>query len=143
VSREQQVQVALAHAAAETDNDLEATLATLDPDPVYELQPVGLELRGMDGARAYYEYFFPNFLPLVESYELRSEWVNDEGLAQEYMIMVRDPESGQVHPHHLIGILVFGRSGLAGERLYASEPLLRMMFGPAYELAVPVGSPAG
>jgi hypothetical protein len=143
VSREQKVQVALAHAAAEAGNDLAATLATLDPEPVYELQPVGLELRGMDGAKAYYEYFFPNFMPLVESYEMRSEWVNDEGLGQEYVIMVRDPASGQVRPHHIIGILVFGQSGLAGERLYASEQLLKLMFGPSLDLAVPVGSPAG
>jgi hypothetical protein len=140
MSRDEKVQVALAHAAAESDGDLERTLATLDPEPVYELQPVGLEVRGMDGARAYYEYFFANFLPLVESYELRSEWLNDEGLGQEYVMMVRDPASGEVRPHPIIGILLFGETGLAGERLYASDALLELMFGPVYGLAVPVGS---
>jgi hypothetical protein len=34
-----------------------------------------------------------------------------------------------------IGILVFGETRLAGERLYASERLLRSMLGPAYEIA--------
>ncbi len=139
--RDRKVKVALAHSAAEAGGDLEATLATLDPNPVYELQPVGLELRGMDGARAYYEYFFPNFMPLVEGYDLRSEWVTDEGLGQEYVIRVRDPKTGRVRPHHMIGILVFGETGLAGERLYASDELLHLLFGPTYDLAVPVGSP--
>jgi hypothetical protein len=95
----------------------------------------------MEGARAYYEYFIPNFLPLVEGYDLRSEWVNDEGLGQEYVIRVRDPKTGEVRPHHLIGILIFGETGLAGERLYASEEMLHLLFGPTYEQAVPVGSP--
>jgi hypothetical protein len=30
---------------------------------------------------------------------------------------------------------VFGETKLAGERLYASERLLRIMLGPAYEIA--------
>jgi hypothetical protein len=142
VSREQKVQVALAHAAAETDGDLKATLATLDPDPVYELQPVGLEIRGMDAARAYYEYFFANFMPLIEGFELRSEWENDEGLGQEYVMQLRDKESGEVHAEPIIGILLFGDTGLAGERLYASDSLFKVMFGPVYDQAVPAGSPS-
>jgi hypothetical protein len=137
------VKVALAHAAAETEGDLEATLATLDPDPVYELQPVGLEVRGMDAARAYYEYFFANFMPLIEGFELRSEWENDEGLGQEYVMRLRDKATGEVKLEPIIGILLFGETGLSGERLYASEDLFKVMFGPIYERAVPVKSSAG
>jgi len=137
------VKVALAHAAAETEGDLEATLATLDPDPVYELQPVGLEVRGMDAARAYYEYFFANFMPLIEGFELRSEWENDEGLGQEYVMRLRDKATGEVKLEPIIGILLFGETGLSGERLYASEDLFKVMFGPIYDRAVPVKSSAG
>lgn len=143
MSREEKVKVALAHAAAETEGDLEATLATLDPDPVYELQPVGLEVRGMDAARAYYEYFFANFMPLIEGFELRSEWENDEGLGQEYVMRLRDKATGEVKLEPIIGILLFGETGLSGERLYASEDLFKVMFGPIYDRAVPVKSSAG
>lgn len=143
MSREQKVKVALAHAAAETEGDLEATLATLDPDPVYELQPVGLEVRGMVAARAYYEYFFANFMPLVEGFELRSEWENDEGLGQEYVMRLRDKATGEVKLEPIIGILLFGETGLSGERLYASEDLFKVMFGPIYDQAVPAGASAG
>jgi len=140
VTRDEQLKVAYAHAAAETDMDLEGTLATLDPDPVYELQPLGVEVRGMAGARAYYEHFFANFMPLIEGFQLRDEWVNDHGLAQEYVMQVRDPATGAVSDEPIIGILVFGTEGLAGERLYGSESLFQRMFGPVLAQAVPVGS---
>ena len=56
--REEMIEVAHAHAAAEgSQGDLETTLATLEPNPVYELQPGGRLLRGMDAVRSYYEFF--------------------------------------------------------------------------------------
>jgi len=131
------VAIARAHAEAEGQNDLATTLATLEPEPVYELQPVGRVMRGMDAARCYYDYFFASFRPLVHGFELRSEWVNDAGLGQEYLITLRTPDGGSER-HHVIGILTFGREALSGERVYASERLLRLMFGPAYELTEPL-----
>ena len=97
----------------------------------------------MAAARAYYEYFFANFMPLVEGFELRSEWENDEGLGQEYVMRLRDKATGEVKLEPIIGILLFGETGLSGERLYASEDLFKVMFGPIYDQAVPVGASAG
>jgi SnoaL-like domain len=136
---DQLVDVALRHAQAEADGDLDATMATLEDDCVYELQPMGLRLVGRDNARAYYDWFFPNFMPRVANYEMRAEWINDQGVAQEYRIWVRG-DDGQVEEHDLIGILCFGNELLSGERLYADERILRMMFGPLYDdaEAVPV-----
>ncbi|MGO9059989.1 MAG: hypothetical protein ACLQU2_21805 [Candidatus Binataceae bacterium] len=130
--REEMIDVAHAHAVAEGSGDLETTLATLEPDPVYELQPAGRLLRGMDAVRSYYENFFTNFQPLVESYDLRSEWVTDEGVGQEYVIHLRLPDGSREH-HGIIGILLFGKTRLAGERLWAGERLLRLMMGPVYD----------
>ena len=130
--REEMIEVAHAHAAAEGSGDLETTLATLEPNPVYELQPGGRLLRGMDAVRSYYENFFANFQPLVESYDLRSEWITDEGAGQEYVIHLRLPDGTREH-HGIIGILLFGKTKLAGERLWAGERLLRLMMGPVYD----------
>jgi hypothetical protein len=135
--REDMIELAHAHAAAEGSGDLETTLKTLEPDPVYELQPEGRALRGMDAVRRYYEYFFNNFQPLVEGYEMRSEWVTSEGVGQEYIIHVRLPD-GRKEDHAIIGILLFGKTGLAGERLWASERLLRLMMGPVYDTLMPI-----
>jgi hypothetical protein len=135
--REELIAVARAHAAAEARDDLAATLATLEADPLYELQPVGRVLRGMAAARRYYEHFFARFRPSVVGFALRSEWVTEEGLGQEYGITLRAPDGG-LERHAVIGILTFGARALSGERVYASERLLRLMFGPAYDAAEPL-----
>jgi hypothetical protein len=134
---EQALAVAHAHAAAEGSGDLATTLATLNDDPVYEFQPVGRVFRGKDTARRYYEYFFANFSPLTESFALRGEWTTPEGLGQEYTVWLRLPD-GTRERHEIIGILLFGPSGLAGERVYASERLLRLMLGPIYDETTPL-----
>jgi hypothetical protein len=139
LSHEELIAVAHAHSAAEADADLEATLATLDDDPIYELQPVGLTFGGKDAVRAYYEYFFESFMPRTVGSSRRGEWIGDDAVAEEYGIDVRMPD-GDVEHHPIIGILVFGQNGLAGERVWASDRLLRVLFGPAYDLAIPIAA---
>jgi hypothetical protein len=135
--REAMVAVAHAHAAAEAAGDLDATMATLDDDPVYELQPMGVAIRGRDQAQRYYEHFFAAVMPMIAGYRLRSEWVTDEGVGQEYELMVAGADAPRRHA--IIGILIFGRNGrLSGERLYASDELLQFFFGPLLDHAVPL-----
>ena len=136
-ARDRLIGLARTHAAAEARGDVAATLATLEPDPVYELFPVGRAFRGMAETRAYYDHFFAEFLPQVAGHRLRSEWVSDEGVGQEYEIELR-AGAGRTERHRVIGILTFGREALSGERVWASEPLLRRMFGPVYDRAEPV-----
>jgi hypothetical protein len=135
--REEFVAIAHRHAAAEANGDLATTLATLDPDPVYEFEPAGLLLRGLPAVKVYYEHFFATFQPMIAGYDMRSEWLNDEGLGQEYWIDLHTPGGG-TQRNAVIGILLFGEQGLSGERIYASDRMLRTMFGPAYALAEPM-----
>lgn len=122
------VEVARAHAHAEAVGDLDGTLATLDPEPVYELLPMGVTLTGGEFVRAYYERFFTECMPQFVGYELRNEWVMDDGLGQEYRVEVATPDGSR--QHDILGILTFGNRGLlSGERLYASDELLRFLFG--------------
>jgi len=123
------VEVARAHARAEATGDLAGTLATLDPEPVYELLPMGLTLGGHEFVRAYYERFFTECMPQFVGYELRNEWVMDDGLGQEYRVEVSTPDGPR--RHDILGILTFGEHGLlSGERLYASDEMLHFLFGP-------------
>jgi hypothetical protein len=131
------IAVAHAHALAEAERDLAATMATLDDDPVYELQPMGRVLRGRESALAYYEHFFAEAQPRIRDYVLRSEWVSDAGVLQEYTLQVDDGDGGTSR-HEIIGILTFGSKGkLSGERIYASDALLTFMFGPVLARATP------
>jgi len=128
-------QVAEAHARAEAEGDRVTTLATLAPDPVYELHPCGLRMRGMEMARRYYDYYFELFMPRVEGFELLAEWAGQDGVAQEYALAIRpgqEPDSvgGRFR---VIGILFGNEDGslLAGERLYGDPVFLRELLGHA------------
>jgi hypothetical protein len=144
-TRETNVATARAHAEAEGAGDMEATMNTLGADPVYELLPIGRLLKGRDNARAYYEHFFDNFARRIAGYTLRSEWVTDEGLGQEYQVFIDEPD-GRGGPDirrrfDIVGILLFGPDGLlAGERIYASDELFAMMVGPLLERTEPVSA---
>ena len=133
-NREALVAVAKRHAQAEAGGDIATTLATLEDAPVYELATLGISFRGKDAARTYYEHFFGTFQPWIASFELVNQWETEEGLGEEYWLDVAPPGAARER-HRIIGILVFGETKLAGERLYASERLLRVMLGPAYEIA--------
>jgi hypothetical protein len=138
-SRDQLVDLARRHAALEGDPDLsagvgpaiDAVLATLDDDPLYELLPAGVTFRGRDAARRYYEHFFSTFRPTVAGGKFVCEYVGPDGLCLEYEIEVR-LESGEVERHRIISVLVFGQDALSGERVYGSEEFLRLLFGPMW-----------
>jgi hypothetical protein len=135
-SRDAQLAGARAHAAAEAAGDLASTLGTLVDNPRFELLPIGVVLEGPDAIRDYYEHFFAHFQQLVAGFSLRGEWVTDEGLGQEYQIQV-DTATGR-RRFDVIGILLFGENGrLAGERIYASDELFRMMVGPVLDRGAP------
>lgn len=134
---EEGIALARAHAEAERNGDLTATLATLEPDPLYELFPIGRAFRGMSATRVYYDHFFAHFRALARGSELHSEWVSPHGVAQEYTLRVHHPDGGDER-HRVVAIFTFGTTALAGERVYASERFLRLLFGPAFDLATPV-----
>jgi hypothetical protein len=126
------IATAHAHAAAEDAGDIDATMATLDDDPVYELLPMGVRMRGREAAFQYYQHFFATCRPMITGYQLRSEWVTDEGVGQEYQVTV-DSGAGPQR-YDIIGILTFGSNGrLSGERIYASDELLKILFGPVLD----------
>jgi hypothetical protein len=131
--RERLIALGHRHAAVEAAGDMEATMATLDDNPRYELLPTGIVFTGRDAARIYYEHFFSTFQPTAVGGELRAEYVSDEGLAQEYVITVRGPD-GVKERFPIVSVLTFGQGLLSGERVYGEDRFLRMLFGPAYLL---------
>jgi len=126
-TKEKMYELGTRHARVEAEGDLEATLATLVDDPVYEFWPLGLTLRGMDGARRYYTHLLGEFVPRTRGYTLLSEWVNETSVAQEYEINVE--VDGRTEAHRVIGILYGDGPLLTGERIFASERCARLMAG--------------
>ena len=133
------LKIAHQHVAAEGARDYAATLATLESEPVYELFPVGLRMRGMDAAERYYRHFFDNVAPCFDpdSMVLHGEWPGETGVAIEYTVRYRFPD-GRQKAFRILGILTYGERALTGERVYADEELLRIMFAPLWDEMEPI-----
>jgi len=119
------------HAQVETARQLDETMATLVAEPVYEFFPAGLCMRGTDRVRRYYEHLMERFLPNVEGAALVEQWCNEDSLNQEYDIEVR--VEGRLERHRVVGVLLVAGDRLAGERIYGSERVLRLMLGDLYD----------
>ena len=124
------------HAAAEARSDLEGTMVTMVAEPRYEFHPAGLEMKGGDPVRRYYTQFFERFLPMTAGYRLLEEWVNASSLAQEYDIDLR--VDGGIETFRVIGILFAEGEVLGGERIHASERMIRHMAGPLFDELKPL-----
>ena len=134
MTRPDLLNIAYQHTVAEENRDYEATLATLEANPVYELFPVGLRMSGMDAARRYYQHFFANVAPRLEreGMAMHGEWPGETGVAVEYTVRYRYPD-GRCKPFRILGILTYGEIALSGERVYADEELLKIMFAPLWD----------
>ena len=124
------------HSEVETAGELENTMATLEPDPVYEFFPVGLRMQGTESVRRYYEHLMTHFLPNVEAATLVDEWCNENSLNQEYDVEVR--VDGKLERHRLVGVLLVAGDRLSGERIYGGERVLRLMLGGLYDELEPL-----
>ena len=111
-------------------------MATLVENPVYDFFPVGLRLEGSEAVRTYYEHLFEHFLPFVESTELVGEWVGEDALVQEYVVLLR--KDGVVERHFILGTLFVEGTLLGGERIWGSKKTLRRLLGPLYDKLSPI-----
>lgn len=125
---EQMYELGSRHARLEAQGDLEATLATLVEEPVYEFWPMGWSMSGRERVRRYYEHLLGHFVPQTRGYRLLDEWVSRTSVAQEYEIQV-EAEGGALESHRVIGVLFADGPLLSGERIYASERCVRQMAG--------------
>jgi hypothetical protein len=127
--------VAVAHRHAETEGngDLEALMATMEGEPVYEFFPIGRSFKGLAKTRRYYEHFFSDFSKRMVGAELICEMIGDSGVIQEYAITITHAGDSAPTTHRIMALLVFGEKGLTGERMYSDEKLFRSMIGPLWD----------
>lgn len=136
-SLETLTQTAQRHVTCEAASDFDGVMATLEEAPVMSLYPCGLELRGRAAVERFYRQLFAQFMPRIVGYELLSECVGAAGVTQEYDITL-SMDDGQPQCFRVMAILTFGRTALTGERLYASETFLKIMFGPTWDELRPI-----
>jgi hypothetical protein len=96
-------------------------------------------MKGHDRARRYYEHYFANVAPRIVGFSLISEWIGKDGVNQEYDVVFRH-DDGSERTHRILGILTFGATKMTGERIYADEELLKIMFAPIWDELEPIYS---
>ena len=133
-----------AHAEAERRFDLEATMRTLAPDPVFEWHPEGRRIRGPEAVRRMYQSFLTSWRELDASGRIsfaapRGEWFSDAARIREEVALLRG-DDGVVRAHFFVVVVHVADDGVLGERTYASPELLRVFLGEHY-LTVPIDIP--
>lgn len=131
----QSIAAAFAHAASEAGTDVEAILATIDsdPDPVFEFYPLGKRFQGMATTRRYYTHFVEGFGKRILGHTLHSESVGPEGVVQEFSVTLQHDGDAGPTAHRVMAIVLFGKKGISGERIFSDEKFLRALLGPVWD----------
>lgn len=133
------VSIGVAHAEIESTQDLEALLATMEGEPVYEFYPLGKRFCGMDKVRRYYTHFMADVQKRMVGFQQVSEAIGNEGLVQEYAVTVLHAGDTEPTTHRIMAILTFGEQGLSGERMYCDDKFFRTLVGPLWDELEPIG----
>lgn len=137
--------LALAHRHAEIEGgqDVDAILATMEGEPVYEFHPVGRRFTGMAATRRFYRHLIDTVQPRMTGSTLISEAAGQYGLTLEYDVDLALIGESAPSRHRVMAILVFGKAALSGERIYAGERLLRTLTGPLWDEMEPISAAPG
>lgn len=113
------------HEKAEFDLDLDATLATLVDNPVYELPSLGWHIAGRDAVRETYRR-------MLHGSDERNIWadkrvhaISDNSLSREAYVYL-DTEDGRVTGQYFV-VMVFEGDKIAGERMYMDSTYAKVM----------------
>ena len=120
---------ALRHIYVESHDDLEGTLDTLVADPVYELYPIGLRMRGRETVRRYYEHFFAEARRHVVDYVVHGYCYGDTSMTVEVTVTWQY-DDGTRRDFRNLTVLPYGDGGITGERMYAEDDFFIGLFGP-------------
>ena len=136
LTKKEMEEVLLAHEIAELEQDVEATMATLAPDPHYELAGLGLAIDGEDAVRETYRRILPDSGRDVAA-ERRVHAVAANTLLREAFMTFNTLEGERVTGLYLV-VMAFDseRKLISGERMYMDPLFAQMMreqLGPDFE----------
>lgn len=120
---------AMRHIYVESHDDMEATLGTLVDEPIYELHPIGLRLRGKAQARRYYEHFFNKARQHVVDYVVHGYCYGETSMTVEVTVSWKY-DDGRIRKFRNLTVLPYGEGGITGEIMYAEDDFFKCLFGP-------------
>ena len=114
--------------AAVQSGDVDAVMAALVDDPVFDLWPIGLRLQGRANVRRYYERFLSDAMP-PSTGRLVGTYVGTDEVAYEFAITTLDGEGGPVESFRILAVQPVVGDRVAGERLFGSDRYMRLIVG--------------
>jgi hypothetical protein len=122
------MEVALdAHRNYEQAFDLDGTMSTVAPHPVYEFVNLGWRVDGRDALREAYRRMFVGYLSKIQSKTLRTLAVAPNALCREGFAVVKS-ENGPINCR-TITVITFEGDLVSGERAYTDAFTADLMYG--------------
>jgi hypothetical protein len=122
---EQIIEITRAHGTAEYAMDLEATMATVGPNPYWEYHPMGLALVDHEAVKVQYQILFDRVLPYIVDQTERSRAYGDNYSMIE--TKVRLNLDGQQSDSYFTVVVSVDDGYVVGERVYNSGPLATLL----------------
>jgi hypothetical protein len=129
-------ELATRHARVEGQKRLEDLMDTLVEEPVYEFLVQGLTLRGGRNVRRYYQQFFDGYMSRATGNERLGQWGDACAVTREDAIELAGVDGPEVH--RVMSVLFREGDRLGGERIYASDHVVRMMAGEMWRELTPL-----
>jgi hypothetical protein len=129
-------ELARTHAYHEDRGEFEPVLRTLIPEAAYQFCPLGVQLEGVDAVLRYYQRVERHYSPLVEQSRLEVIAASESAAVIEYALQLR-LDGGLVDDHLVVVLPVRGRL-FAGERIFSSERVLRLLLGEMIDETRPI-----
>jgi hypothetical protein len=148
ISPEDMIALVTEHQEAERLGDLERTMATLAPYPVYDMIPFGIHFEGEQATRDFYLELFAGGIEGFE-YQQMGMWVNESGVIREDAVQLHGlteyfgfelPKPSDAS-FQTITVFPFEGDKIKGERSYFDRLLVLEQLGLVANLAFPPTGP--
>ena len=130
------LELATLHARVESQKHLDELMDTLVAEPVYEFLAQGLMLRGGARVRRYYQQFFDDYMSQITGGQRLGQWGDETAIAREDAIVIAGRNGPEVH--RVMSVLFAEGDRLGGERIYASDRVVKMMAGEMFGELEPI-----
>lgn len=136
LNAEQMLRLTKRHAIVEYKRQLDDLMDTMVAEPLYEFPVQGLRLRGGERVRRYYQQFFDNYMIRATHGRVLGMWGDAVSVAREDSIDYDGVDGPEVH--RVMSVFFADGDLLGGERIYASDHVVRMMAGEMYDELEPI-----
>ena len=136
LNAEQLLKLTKRHAIVEYKRQLDDLMNTMVEEPLYEFLVQGLRLRGGERVRRYYQQFFEGYMSRATHGRMLGLWGDELSVAREDSIDYDGVDGPEVH--RVMSVFFADGDLLGGERIYASDHVVRMMAGEMYDELEPI-----